>query len=359
MATLPTNWAQFALGSPARGLVPYATGMEPQRPVTPQMPPNLGRYMQLATLTNGNNSLEDEESLRRQYLLQIQQQAQRENALRSGREAVEAGKIMQAQQAADQQKLNGVVNGVAFRNGQPVGFAGNVQGATNLTYPTSGDPILGQFTHRQGGLMGRFADDASQQAFNKQLWTHVGNIGREQQGPRNDIAGPPRPTTANVAAAPTSFDSIPTPAGVPAEFRAAMLPYITGPLSPVRQAIEAQAAPQQRPAIPNRGDLSVAEVRDQEANITRGLAARDQLKTFQAKLPELLGLLSEEEGLVIDEDVLASDILKTAGPLKEKPSSFDKSIPVSRTRAGQIAERLGLDPKVVVRWAQDRKKAKA
>lgn len=319
---LPGNWLMRSVND---------MPLEPvdRNPYAPQMPPEMSRYWQAAQLTGGNNSLEDDASIRRQYLLNIQRAAQRQAAQRAGYDAVQAGLAMQAQQA-QQFNPNGVNNGIAFRQdprtGQvsPVGFAGAVSGVA------PGIPEAG-FT---GG---------ERNAFQRELMKRVAAMptGPSRANPMAGVvdAGIGGATSAPVATAPT-----------PAEMM-----YVTGPLAPWRQALDRTVnVPQGTMPVPPElaKTLTSSELKKQQETIDKGLAERAKLPALEKAVPDLLAALSTELGVAVNEDVLLNDILR------EPANEFEKSIPLKYTKAGQYAARLGVDPKLLIRWAQDRKKAK-
>jgi hypothetical protein len=347
---MPT-WMSQTLGLQPRPFIfpdaPAPTAMAPAPMAAPaQQPaysnPNRDMLRAVMQLTGGQNMVPDEAAARRQTALALQDEVRRQAQWQSAYDAVQAGKAMQAQQAAEQQRLNGVNNGVAYRNGQPVGFAGAVPGVR------PGIP--------QGGF-----NPAEQQAFNRQLMAMVNPM--PAATPQQMVANAPAPVAAPMPGAafqrseafmPRTTQGLPddTPESASRAARTARGLTFGGLSRPETGG----GMPLTRPVVPDRQNLNIAQAANQEANITRGLAARDQIKTLEKSLPSLLPQIAELVGAAVDEDALANQILAEEewNKTQEGQPPYISELPVIN-----FFLPLGIDPKVALRWAQDRKKARS
>lgn len=285
-----------------------------------------------AFLMGGNNAPEVSSGSR--YLdLAMQNEAQRQFRNQAAYNAVQEGIRMQAQRAAEEQRMNGVVDGVAFRNGQPVGFAGGVPGAQNLTYGRNSPDPQG---FKEGGLMGRFAPGGDE-AFRQELWKRVAAMPGPQQTPTAGVAGATLAGATEAASVAASTPNI----------SPEQMMYVTGPLAPWRQAVDRSVT--QAAAAPLLEGATITERQQSKANTEAGVSARKQLEVFEKALPEVLPEIAAQAGVAVDEAVLAETIL-----------AEDKMINELKRYTPMLAQKLGVDPKILLRWAQDRrKKAKA
>lgn len=210
----PPAWMSQALGLPTRAnRVPFAPAYPPEEVMVEEevLPPGYGRMMAAARLTNGNNSIANPASIARQYQIQFEDQARRANAMSMGRMAVEALKQRQWQQglrtAMDGEappagyvapfNPNGVNNGVAYRNGRPVGFAGAVPGVAAI-------PEAGFRPNEQA-------------AFQKALWKSVAApVPPRAIVVEEPVIGAPVASVPVPAVVPSTTARMPiTPAGLP------------------------------------------------------------------------------------------------------------------------------------------------
>lgn len=333
----------LGLGRPAQGFVPYADGMAQARPVAaPAMTPEADRIFAAAMLTGGNNSIEDPASVRRQYLLALQRDVQRERGIIEGQRMIQQEQLRRQAEA----RSNGVVDGIAYRNGQPVGFRGEVAGIESGVRPGGFNP-------------------QEQQLFNRQLMAMVNPPAVQPMGLpmpvdasiRGALAGAPLPVSVPVTAAGLPDDT-PEAASRFARERRGM-PFQPIQRDAVRQALMGEtggAGPSGRPQVPGRQGLSIAQAVDQEANITRGLEARQQIKTLESSLASVLPQIAEMVGTQVDADALANQILAEEewSRTQQGPSPYISELPVVN-----FFLPLGIDPKIALRWAQDRKKARS
>jgi len=334
-----------------KGRVPYRDALATERPfeeVAVVETPQADRFMAAANLTGGNNSLENPAAIQRSYLLELQREAQRQAALGRGRTAVDALKARQwmdgTRTTADGEAApagyvapfnpNGVSNGVAYRNGAPVGFAGSVPGVAAIP---------------EGGF-----NPVERTAFNRSL-LDAASASRPVAMPQSVAVAPPVSVTEEVIApaTPAAMQSI-----SPAAYSFAL-----GPNNPFRMAMNQGVMPAapvvaSAPAIrPRASRATIEEIQSERANLERGTAARQQLTQFEQQLPEVLATLGAETGVALDEDVLANQILSDDDQVKGKKKSTPGSY--GNLTLYKTAERLGIEPKVLVRWANDRKKKKA
>lgn len=348
------NWMAQSFGLPqAQGRIPFPGGLA--APVAPVARPasNYDEAFAAALMGGGNNAL-NPEAIRRAGLLQVQRDAQLAIGSRNGREAVEQLKRKQwmegTRSLADEEagavapayagsaipfNPNGVNNGIAYRNGQPVGFSGAVPGVASI--PETG------------------FNPAEQQAFRKTLWDRVAQSVQTPQ--KAVLVGNPNPAIAATAEyAPTRFGT--TIQGLPddtpgAAARSARMARGM-PYNPLRAAMDSPQPPIEQ-FVPQGGNVTQRALDRQ--NTQAGLAAREQVKLIDKALPEILPQIAQEAGIAVDEDALASQILAEAEWLNGKREG--KPPFINELGVNAYFEGRGIDPKVLVRWAQDRKKKKA
>jgi hypothetical protein len=343
-----------------QGLVPFRTGMAPQGEaveVVEMAQPaadNFDRARAAYALTGGNNVINSEADIRRQTLLALQRDAQRNAAMEQGRWAVEQLKGQQAAEAyrAANDRNNGVVDGVAYRNGQPVGYVGTVPGMA------PGIPA--------GGF-----NPAERQRFNQQLMALATQQGPQMTVPMQSpqsalatgaLAGATAPTQVGQVPEIVVANAAPVAPAIPRSMQGIWdrLPQTPQGLPDDRPGTVARVSRESRGILPQGG--TIAERQQSQANTERGKAAREDLGKFEAQLPTILSEVSAEQGLAVDEDILADTLLAEAAAAEQQglgKGTLTPSMPKGPGIGLTLAQRLKLDPKALVRWAQDYKKGKA
>lgn len=225
--------------------------------------------------------------------------------------------------AMDQQRPfdpNGVRNGIAFRDGRPVGATGRIDVGTGAI-PEAG------------------FRDSEREDFRRQLMARL----------EDSLQPPPRPRATMVEGQmpvmELSSPETPFPTGRPS-----ISDYI--PTDNPVEAARATMTPERR------SGMTINEISGDVANTAKGLEARNSLVKFEEKLPDLLAVLSAEAGIDVDEDALVEEILRAWTPGRKNEKDLKSMNQFALKQTAGLAERLGFDPKILLRWAQDRKKAK-
>lgn len=351
MAYVPSPQVAALWGSPSQQpSIGGFTMPTPQRYAAPER----AMYSAVADMTGGNNYLGNAAANREIALNDIQREAQLRSAMMRGKDAI--AQLKRQQWMAGTRSLadgdvgavlkpeyfkmraanpvfnpNGVNGGVAFQDGQPVGFRG---GAPEIAPPymkgspmyAPGDVRTGQFT------------SGDREAFNRALWARVnesvqsGDIG----GGGDHRKGAPRPFVPTPFLVADNSQDLAAPPISSHEASTRLWDAVNAPLPEADDGIQTIAQASEENAL-NR----------ENAEVTRNL------DSFNELLPYVKEQLKQTTGSDVTEDQLVKSIL--ADEKNPPPKGMMSRAPTADIIAMYAH---GLPREVIVKWAKEYKKSK-